>query len=130
MAFMIDALDSDKKKDGVWVDYEGASFRIASSSNPRYVNALVSNQRPFKRQIDKGTIKPEDSLFIVCKSIAQGILVDWKNVGTTDGKDVPYSVEAAIEALVNIPSFREFVLEFAQSEDEYARDELKETVKK
>lgn len=130
MAFITDSMDLDKKDSGVWTTYEGSEFLIASSSNPKYAKALVANQRPFKKQIEKGTIDPDDASNLLAKSIAQGLLLDWRGVQNSAGEDVPYTLEAAVGVLKAVPSFREFVMEFAQDEDAYKREQVKETTKK
>ena len=112
MAFNLNSIDKKAKTQGTWETFQGAEFLIASTSNFAFQEEFQKLQRPHQRQIDKGTLSPEISSEILCKAMATHVLLDWKNV-EADGKEVPYSKEAAYRALKEHDELRSFVQEVA-----------------
>lgn len=112
MALIIDA-DHSASKEGVWAPFEGSEFRIASSDSLRFQRTLQRLQAPYRKKLDKGTLDPGESRRILCQAMAGTLLLDWRNVKDSTGEDVEFTDEAATKALINIPSLREFVQEFA-----------------
>jgi hypothetical protein len=129
MGFCIDKNDQDKQKAGTWVDYDGGSFLVAHFSSSDFQRALNREQAPYKKKVDKGTLDPKISKRILCKAMAEGLLLDWKEVENRKKEDIPYSKENATAALMNDDDFREFVQEFSMESDNYRAEQIDETVK-
>lgn len=104
---------------GVWADYEGAQFRIAYATNDRFMRLKTRNEKPHRREIEKGDLDPTKQKKILIKSMAEAILVDWRGL---DG-DVPYSVKSAEQALTNDERLREFVMNYAMDLANFIEDE-------
>lgn len=68
-------------------------------ANVAYSKALEVETRPYRRQIELGTLKPEIAeealLKVFCKTIVKG----WSNVQDEDGNVIAFSEQAAIELL-------------------------------
>jgi hypothetical protein len=127
--FNIYSVDTNKQEDGDWFDYEGAEFLIAYANNPKYIAARKRLERPFKRAIERGTISEEDQRRITCEALAEGVLLNWKNVG--DGKSpIEYTKEVAAEALRLNPDFLTFVVEVAADIANYKKEAVTETATK
>jgi hypothetical protein len=114
---------------GAWGEFEGSQFLIAHLTSIRFQRTLAQLQQPHRRKIDAGTMDPQLSKDIVCKAMAKGLLLDWKDVVDKSGEDVPFSNEAALKALTINPEFREFVSEFAQNLENFRQAELEEVGK-
>lgn len=100
--------DDAKQKDGVWVDFGGgASFRIASFDAEDFSRAFRRATKPYT---DLGRDIPEqDQEDIMIKLLASHIVRDWS--GVYDGDDeLPYSQDAALRVLREIPWVRARVL--------------------
>jgi hypothetical protein len=112
MAFNLNSIDKNAKTQGTWEHFQGSEFLIASTSNFAFQEGFQKLQRPHQRQIDKGTLSPEISSDILCRAMADHILLDWRDV-EADGKAVPYTKEAAYRALKEHDELRSFVQEVA-----------------
>ena len=130
MAFNIDAVDTDAQVNGIWEEYEGSEFLIASTANTRYQKRLATLRKPFAKQISRDTADPEDLNRIFCKAISERILLDWKNVLDGNGKEVGYSPEIAQKALETDDVFANWVLEIAGNQDFYEREFKDAVIKK
>ena len=130
MAFNIDAVDTDAQSNGVWEEYQGSEFLIASTANIRYQKRLATLRKPLSRQIDKGTADPEELNRIFCKAISERILLDWKNVVDSNGKAIDYSPEIAQKSLETNDTFASWVLEVAGNQEFYEREFKDAVVKK
>jgi hypothetical protein len=133
--FIANAFDDNKKVDGVWADFGGARFKIASSRSTKYVKAISRLMRPVKKQIQNSTLSPEENESLLCAAMAEGLLLDWEGVGRIDeasGKAVAmeYSVDNAKQVLQENYELREFVSEFADSLDNFKREYVEGVVKK
>ena len=130
MAFNIDAVDKNAQKVGIWEDMDGSSFRIASISQGSYQKRLTRLRKPYSRAIERETVNPDDLNGIFCKALAEHILVDWKDVIDGNGKEVEYSVTAAISVLQDNDNFRDFVIEVASNQSLYEKQYKEAVVKK
>ena len=110
--FNIQSCTQDKLKQGVWKDFAGGKFLIASTQSFAFTNYFSELKRPFKRKFENDTITAEQSQELICRAAAKYILLDWKDVGEA-GKEVPYSVETAYNAFYNNAELRAFVFEVA-----------------
>jgi hypothetical protein len=102
--------DKEKEKKGIVKQIgEGAWVRIARIGNPDYERVLTALSKPYRLQIQRGTLDPkiQDKLYI--EVIAKTVLLDWGGI-TDNGVDVAYSVENAIKMLTDYPDFLEFIV--------------------
>lgn len=113
-------------EDGVWVEYQGSKFLVAHMSNMKFQRALARHQQPYRRKIEQGTIDPQTSKDLICKAMSEGILLDWKDVGSKSGEQVQYTTQAGFTALSKNPEFRDFISEFAMNLSNYRADEVEE----
>ena len=127
--FVIDAVDTNAEESGVWTDYQGSEFLIASTASMPYMKHLSKLYYPHRKQIEKGKIDPELAINMVCKATAKRILLGWKGVGDSEGNDIPYSFEAAYSVLRRDEEFREFVTEFAGDMANFKAEYTEEAVK-
>lgn len=98
---------------GVWTEFLGSRFLIAHISNMRFQRALARYQQPHRRKLEAGTLDPQTNRDILCRAMAEGLLIGWEGVGSESGQPQPYSPEAAFTALTKNMEFRDFVSEFS-----------------
>lgn len=93
------------KKDGVWLQFEDASFLIAYAHRPQFTRTSVRVKKRFPDQ----KIKQDPMLAqrMVIEIMAECVLLDWKNVRER-GKLLPCTIENRIK-LLEIEPFREWV---------------------
>ena len=123
--FQFDA-DLPSLDDGVWTSWSGSEFKIAHISNLKFQRALARLQQPHRKKLESGTLDPKTNREIVCKAMAGTVLVDWKNVVARSGESTPFTVEAAVVALMRNSEFRDFVSEFAMNMANYRDEEVQE----
>lgn len=111
--------------EGVWAEFGGSKFKIAHSSNLLFQRTLNRLQLPHRRQIERGNLDPATGLSILCKSLAKGVLLDWRDVQTSNGTTVDFSEEMAEQALKNNPDLREFVQDFSSDLDNFRSERIK-----
>lgn len=105
---------------GQWTSYEGSDFKIAFATNVKFLRAKQRLEQPFRRKIENGSLDPAEHRRILCKAMAEAILLDWKNV---EG-DVQYSTKAAEKALLYDEAFREFVMSFSMELANFREEDL------
>lgn len=123
--FKFDA-DLTNVESGVWINWSGSRFLIAHTSNMKFQRALARNQQPHRRKIENGTIDPAVNKDILCKAMAEGMLLDWADVVNAQGVPTPYSTQAAFTALSKSVEFRDFVSDAAMNLMNFKNDEVEE----
>ena len=120
--------DEDLKKvdEGVWMDFEGSKFLIAHISNMKFQRALSRLQQPHRRKIEQGSIDPNLNKRIVAEAMAEGVLLDWKNVGSVGGETPAYTPKLGMTALMKSVEFRDWVSEIATNMSNYRDEEISE----
>lgn len=119
----ISSIDSSKKSEGTWVEFQGAMFLIAHASRLSFQRELAKLQQPYIRKIEKGTMDPEVSLDIVSKALAKHILLDWKDVGS-QGEELKYTPELGERVLKMNDELREFVSSASSDIDNFRREAI------
>jgi hypothetical protein len=74
-----------------------------------------------------GRMNPDFEYREVGKMLAKAVLLDWKGLIDDDGKEIPYSMDVALELLTNpeYRRFREFV-NIAADDEAHFQDEIDE----
>lgn len=97
----------DLESEGVWVELgEGARIKVARMNNPRHSAALRRITKPYRRQIEAGTLNEDISYRLIGEALAEGILLDWEGL-TDNGEEIKYSPKTAKDLLTN-PQLRDF----------------------
>lgn len=103
------------EKSGVWVDYGDVKFLIsrAGGTNSEYYELLKAKTRPFRHQIDRGTLSTADDERVTREIYAEVIIKDvqikkedgtWEQgVPTKNGEVVPYTRGAVLTLLTDLP---------------------------
>lgn len=99
--------------DGVWTEYQNIRVKIAYATNLRFMRAKQRLEQPYRRKIEAGTFDPADQRKLICKAMAEAILLDWENVKNVNQEEVPYSRQKAEQALLLDEAFRDFVMSFS-----------------
>ncbi len=126
-------LQAGKKYDnsGRWVDYNGSGLFIRGTvGNYDWQRAKIRNEKPYKRKIDNGTIDPKAHEKLTFTSIAEGLWIDWRDVLGEDGTPIAYSVEGAVQFMVDDPELAMWIINQATDDDSYRIAREEEIVKK
>ena len=94
------AVDPQKAREGVWMDYMGGRFKVArmgAEYDARLVELYRENHELIKSDTQEGREKAVD---IYRQCFAELVLLDWENVSFGDGP-VEYTVELGLQLARN-----------------------------
>ena len=115
---------------GVWTEYLGGKFIIAKSGTARHVKIQADVFDPVKHLMNLPSFKDDDRKKLYAEVVAKSLLVGWRDMVDDDGNEIPYSVEAAQEMVLEIPELLEFVTQFSINHANYRAQTVEETAKK
>jgi hypothetical protein len=116
-------------EEGVTANYMGVDLLIARAGNTKFKAAFRRLTKPYKHDIDNSTLSDEISEKLLAEAMAEGVLVGWSGF-KSDGKEVKYSVDNAVDLLMNDPDCMEFVSEFSRDINNYLEKDKAELVGK
>jgi hypothetical protein len=126
MSMRITPIDESKADDGAWFEYMGVPLKIARSNNKAFRKAFRRVSRPYEKKLRENKLDSETSERLVCEAMAEAVLVDWD--ATKFPGNVPYSVEAAKEFLLEDIDARDFISDIAAEAENYYQSSKKEKV--
>jgi len=124
-ASIYDAYETDKtaEDEGQWVRglREGMNVKVARFGNERYRATFQRRIRPYRQQFDRGSLSEEKTSEIMVESIADAILLDWDGPGFVDreGNALPYSRDAAVTLLTDLPDFRDDIIALSREAETF-----------
>lgn len=119
----------DLEVNGVWVEYRDDSrVKVARLNNHRWRSAHDKLMEPYRTMQQRGTMPTELQDKVLCRAMAQAVLLDWENF-TKNGQPLKYSEDAAFDLLWNHLTFRNEIVALAANED-YFKAEAKDDAAK
>lgn len=123
------AMDTAKETDGVWFDLDEKSrICVARMNNHKHRAALEMAVKPFRVQINAGTLPDNKYKEITLGPLADFVLVGWENLAL-EGELLEYSAENARRVLSEFPEFRALVTSLSLDAENYRASDLEEDVK-
>ena len=122
MAFNLSSFSTEKQNHGRKVDFAGSTFWVCHIGNFKFQNRYNELRRPFKRKIDQDTLPAETAQELLCRAMAEYILVNWEGV-EDNGVVVPYSKETAFQALNTNAELRDFIQSIAVDTSQFVDEE-------
>lgn len=129
MDLRITPVDDKKVEEGTWTKYRGVDVKIARAGNTEYARIFAQLTRPYKRDIERGTLDEKTMKSILCETLAKTVLVDWDNF-EIDGAKIEYDFKKAKQLLENDPDCRDHIQEFARDLDNFIKEDIEEVVEK
>lgn len=78
-------------------------IRRAGGANKEYSKALTSKMRPYRKQVEAGTLDNGVAERVLREVYAETVVIGWKNVKGEDGKDIPFSADAVKDLFSDMP---------------------------
>lgn len=125
--------DTEKETQGVWVDIDAATdakVKVARFGTARYYqvyNQILQKIAPNPKNLTKEQ-QDEAARKVLSESVAECILLDWRNFVTLEGTELLYSKEEALK-LLSLDPFLDLILTFSQQVEHYHKYALDEAVK-
>lgn len=115
---------------GVWLPPfpGGRRFKVlrAGGANKKFSRAFQQAIKPYRRQLDKGTLDPETSDQIMREVYARHIVVDWDGIKDDTGKTVPCTPENVEAFFAAFPELFSDVVAYASEMATFAEENLEE----
>lgn len=93
--------------------------------NTRYQKVAEQLFKPYRKQIQHGTITPEVLEDALAKAYSQAIITGWENVEDENNEPLVYSTENAYKLLTDLPVLFEDIKDFARDYGNYLDAALK-----
>lgn len=129
MKLQITPINSEAVSEGKWTSYRGVKLKIARSGNDEYSSLFNSLTKPYKFQLQKGTLDDNTMEDIMAEVIAKTILKDWKDFIVNNEK-IDYSVANVISLVKNDIDCFSFIQEFSRDLENFLEEEVQETLEK
>jgi hypothetical protein len=133
------ATNSEKEIEGVEIEMVEAenddktipTFIISrmGKSNKRYSKALEAATRPYRRQIELGTMNNDKAEEIFLGVFVDTVLKGWKNVRDESGADMPFTKQTATKLFKDLPEVYERLQEEAKLSANFREASLEEEAK-
>ena len=127
----------DAEKRGVWVkppldEDIDCAFLLARMSrvNRNWATKVTKVYRQKRRKLDAGALTDEETLEATKRIFCETVLLDWRGINNKEGTPIPYSVEAAIQIMTELPDLYDYLQEEAQSLLTYQTEDVDATGKK
>lgn len=124
--------DANMEKKGIEIDYGKAGvFRIARAggSNQRYNKVMEQLTKPYRRQIETGTIAADVQEKLLMQAFAKTVVLGWDGVKDREGNAIPFSYENCIKLFTDLPELFRDLMEQATKFHNFRHTELEEDVK-
>ncbi|WP_294626576.1 hypothetical protein [uncultured Rothia sp.] len=104
---------------------EPITFRIARSggANTEYRRVLDLKTKPYRRQLQNGTVDVAILEDLVLQTFAETVVLGWSGVEDAEGKVLPYSKEAALKLMQDLPELYQDLLEVSQRASTFRQEE-------
>lgn len=102
--------------------------RIAKS-NKRYSKALEAATRPYRRQIELGTMPEDVADRIFMEVFVSTILMGWENIESQDGSPLAFTKENAVQLLKALPELFDDLQEKAKQASMFREASLEDDAK-
>jgi hypothetical protein len=113
----------DKDENGIWLSFDDAEFKIASSHSRRYRDALAAQVRKIPQHARQSIAKIDEATIA---AMAKGVLLDFRGI-EENGQPLE-NTEANRVKLLSIPTIREWVAEQSQTLANFQQEALAEDV--
>ncbi|MBR9878687.1 MULTISPECIES: hypothetical protein [unclassified Halomonas] len=123
MAFNAKRYSPDAFTQGVWLAIMGGQFKVARAGNPIYEQAL--EESGYRKKIE-----PAEKERALYTAIATGVLRDWSGVEDDSGEPIPYSIENAVEVMLDNPDLVARILSQANDLSNFRREDIEDQGKK
>ncbi len=98
-------------------------------ANKRYSKALEAATRPYRRQIELGTMNNDKAEEIFLGVFVDTVLKGWKNVRDESGADMPFTKQTATKLFKDLPEVYERLQEEAKLSANFREASLEEEAK-
>ena len=121
-----------ESEEGIWLKFpNNRKIHIlrAGGSNKKFSRVLSRSIKPYRRQLDKGTLDPEVSDELMINVYLDTVVLGWSGFQDAEGNDIPYSREAAYALFKAMPEMFDELMAFASDLAMFQDQEVEEAGK-
>lgn len=119
------AWNKELETQGVWREIEdgAAKLKIARFNNPDHVSTLQKLRLEHEEELRNPDTEEAQKLTLELstRAMAQSVLVGWEGILDEEGKELPYSAEAAFELLTELDEFSGLVFNLSLENEQYRK---------
>jgi hypothetical protein len=125
------AKDASKENDGVWMPYKRFEYRVARAhrDNTAFAKMMEERMRPYQWALNRGDMAAlKDVANDVLQEVyAETVLKGIRRVGTKE--ELAYSPKDGVALFTKLPDLWDNIFKFAQSDEPYSPDAVKDDSK-
>lgn len=97
--------DKTLEREGIVLDYGDFKIKIARAggANIAFQRALAEKVRPYRRQIDAGTLPDDVAEKLFLEVYAESVVLGWEGVTDENGEPLPFTKENAVKLFSDLP---------------------------
>lgn len=122
--------DKDREAStGIWFKFpEGRRFLClrAGGSNRKFLRAFQTAIKPYRRQMDRGTMDPDKSDEIMREVYARTVILDWDGIKDSAGQAVPFSTPNVVEFMSAFPELFNDLVTLCSDAAQFSEEALEE----
>jgi hypothetical protein len=104
--------------EGIVLDYgDGVKIRIhrAGGGNKAFARILEAKTKPYRRQIDNGTIDQDVMRRLMAEIYAKSVIIGWEGVTDEDDHPLAFTEENVVKVLLDLPDLFRDIQEAASN---------------
>ena len=121
--------DAEMEQEGIEYDMgELGVFKLARAggANMKFAKLVEKKTRPYRQQIDRGTIDPDLGNRLLAEAFAESVILGWTGVKGRDNKQIKYSPAAAVKLMLDLPELFNELREAATSMANFRNEQIEE----
>jgi len=139
------ATDDTAEKQGITVDYGDTRFLIARAggANSAFKKCFGTKIKPYRRQIDQGTIDDSVANRLMAEAYAEAVVLGWQSktvddqgnekwldtIEGPDGKPMKFTAENCTKVLIDLPELFADLQVMAGQASNFRTEEVEEDAK-
>jgi len=124
--------DEELEKKGIEIDFgDTGCFLVARAggANQRFKKASEKKFRPYRRQIESGTIDPKVANRLMVEVFAESVILDWQNVTDENGEEMACTYDNVVKLFTDLPDLFSEIQQEAMKFANYKAMEVEEDLK-
>lgn len=109
--------DESLEKKGIEIDYgDAGTFLVARAggANKKFQKMVEQKFRPYRRQVQAGTMDNDVADRLLAEVFASTVLIDWDGVTDEQGEEMACTAENAVKLFTDLPDLFSDLREQAQ----------------
>lgn len=124
--------DKEMEKKGIEIDFGDAGcFLIARAggSNKNFIKVSEAKFRPYRRQVEAGTIDREVMNKLLIEVFAQTVVLNWQGVSNEDGEEMDCTYDNIVKLFNDVPDLFQEIQNESMKYQNFKKMEVEQDLK-